>query len=82
MIQVYFFGPDYVALIPEDGERVVLTINEAIAYLSFLADGADGFKVFVRDQTLIYSWATPDLVKQIIHDCADRIFEIYKNSIR
>jgi hypothetical protein len=78
MIQVYFFGPDLVAFIPEDGPRVVMTIDEAMACISIFADNRNGFKVFIRDETRVYSWATPGLVKQVVHDSADRILENHK----
>jgi hypothetical protein len=82
MIQVFFFGPDYVAMIPDDGERVVLTINEAMGLVRCIATGSEGIVTYRAGasgevERFVYPWSTPELVKTIIGDHRFNIFNNY-----
>jgi hypothetical protein len=81
MIQVFFFGPDYVALIPEDGERVVLTIDEAMTLVPCVGSGEfiSAFRTgpLGQSEQNVYQWSTPNLVQTIIGDHRRQIYNSF-----
>jgi len=81
MIQVFFFGPDYVAMIPDDGERVVLTINEAMGLVPCVGSGEfiSAFRTgpLGQSEQNVYQWSTPNLVQTIIGDHRRQIYNSF-----